>query len=323
MIGYYVHHHGQGHLHRAIALAHALDEPVTGLSSLPRPDAWAGPWVDLPRDDAGAAPQDVTAGGQLHWVPLGDAGLRARSAVLSAWLERDRPRLVVVDVSVEVALLVRLHGVAVVGVVLPGRRTDPPHLLGFRASSALVTFSPLPARDLLPGVPADVVRRVESLGAISRFAPTEPAPVPHTVVVLQGRGGVLTRRTAEELALLTPGWTWTVLGGDGRWVDDVSVVLREATVVVTHAGESALADTAAHRRPAVVVTGDRPFAEQRTTAAALEAPEWPAVVVPHFPDDGWPVLLERAAALDGRAWSRWYDGRAAERFAGVVARVAA
>ena len=55
MIGYYVHHHGLGHLMRFRAIAAHLRTPVTGLSSLPRPPAWSGPWLHLERDDDGAA----------------------------------------------------------------------------------------------------------------------------------------------------------------------------------------------------------------------------------------------------------------------------
>ena len=40
MIGYYVHHQGNGHLHRAMTVAPHLPEPVTGFSSLPRPESW-------------------------------------------------------------------------------------------------------------------------------------------------------------------------------------------------------------------------------------------------------------------------------------------
>ena len=89
VIGYYVHHHGTGHLHRAMTVAPHLAEPVTGLSSLPRPEAWAGPWIELPRDDSAAPyPAPTTAAqGRLHWVPLGDAGLRARMAAISAWID--------------------------------------------------------------------------------------------------------------------------------------------------------------------------------------------------------------------------------------------
>ncbi|MBM0125706.1 glycosyltransferase [Pimelobacter simplex] len=327
MIGYYVHHQGRGHLHRAQALAAALNEEVTGLSSFSRPADWHGGWVELPRDDEQASPYDVSAGGQLHWAPVGEPGLRARSAAISAWLEEARPRLVVVDVSVEVALLVRLHGVPVLSVVLPGRRTDPVHLLGFRASSALVAFSPPAAEELAPDLPADIAARVVSLGAVSRYAPAtgarERSGGSRHVVVLMGKGGEsMTRLGAESLRSLAPGWRWTVLGGPGGWVDDVSAVLRNADVVVTNAGQSALADIAAHRRPAVVIPAERPFDEQATTAAMLERGDWPAIVLPEFPRAGWPGLLERASRLDGRGWQRWCDGQAAHRFARVVADAA-
>jgi hypothetical protein len=111
MIGYYVHHHGRGDLHHAQALAESLDTPVAGLSSLPRPHSWSGPWVDLPRDDDGAPDVDVTAGDQLHWAPLGHAGLRSRTAAVSEWIRAADPAGIVVDVSVEIALHARLHGI--------------------------------------------------------------------------------------------------------------------------------------------------------------------------------------------------------------------
>ncbi|MCW2817320.1 MAG: hypothetical protein JWR42_107, partial [Marmoricola sp.] len=73
MIGWYVHHQGRGHLHRAqtvVALLHARSGvEVTGLSTLPRPADWPGPWRQLPPDDAAAreggtgAAVDPTAGG--------------------------------------------------------------------------------------------------------------------------------------------------------------------------------------------------------------------------------------------------------------------
>ena len=62
MIGYYIHHQGRGHLNRAMAIAAALDQPVTGLSSQPRPAAWVGDWVELARDDESRPPpRDVDA----------------------------------------------------------------------------------------------------------------------------------------------------------------------------------------------------------------------------------------------------------------------
>lgn len=314
-IGYYVHHVGHGHLHRATALAAHLaltgGPPVTGLSSLPRPPGWHGDWVSLDRDDDGDTPHP-TAGGRLHWAPLRHGGLRARSAAVSAWIADARPQAMVVDVSVEMVLLARLHGVPVVSVVLPGRRDDAAHLLGFEVADELVGFWPPDAHDMLHGVPFEVKDRLRCVGALSRFpvAPAQaPAPSGRRAVLMLGGGG-------HTPVVPPPGrWTWTVLGGD-HWVPDPSQALREADVVVTHAGQNALAETAAARRPAVVVPQQRPHDEQATTAAVLRDGGWPATVLGEWPTDD--EALETAVALDGEAWSGWCDGHAVERFADVV-----
>ena len=91
MIGYYVHHVGQGHLRQALAVTAASSQPFTLLSSLQRPAGYDGPWVQLPRDDTNDAPTDPTAFGQLHWAPIGDAGLRDRMAMIAEWIRTARP----------------------------------------------------------------------------------------------------------------------------------------------------------------------------------------------------------------------------------------
>lgn len=326
-LGWYVHHHGRGHLHRALAVARELDEPVTGLSSLPRPEGWAGDWVHLAPDDPPAGPGDATAGGRLHWVPPHHPGLSRRSRQVSAWLDATRPRAVVVDVSVEVTLLVRLHGVPVVGVVLPGRRDDAAHRLALDVSDLLVGAWPAEVTDvMLPGLPADVRDRVHGVGALSRHPVAHGSTAGRTVTFLGGAGGQdLTAEARDDLLdrarATTPDWSWTV-AGPGRWHDDVAGLLQRSRVVVTHAGQNALAEVAAARRPAVVVPQTRPHEEQVTSAAALAAGGWPVAVLPALPETGWPDLLERAARLDGSAWSSWCDGGAVGRFAALLRDVA-
>lgn len=324
MIGYYVHHQGSGHLHRATVLAQSLDEPVTGLSSLPKPEGWAGEWVRLERDDAWAEEAGDTADGFLHWAPLGEPGLRSRMAAISTWIGETAPSLVVSDVSVEIALLARLHGVPVVSVVLPGDRGDRAHRLGRAASSALVAFWPEEAEGMVRGVDEPL----HCVGAVSRF-PVQDQPVRRTsarrVVVLGGRGGGgLTDAELEVARAQTPGWQWEVLGGaDGPWLTDPFPSICEADVVVTHAGQNAIAEVAAARRPAIVVPADRPHDEQHSTARVLAGESWPALVEFGFPAAGWAERLERAARLDGSGWERWCDGHAPERFAALVAGLVA
>lgn len=326
MIGYYVHHHGSGHLMRAGVLTRALGELVTGLSSLPRPQDWSGEWVQLERDDVSPTVSQPTAHDRLHWAPLHDPGLRRRTTQISQWIESAVPRLMIVDVSTEVCLLTRLHGVPVVSTVLPGRRGDAAHQLGFEVADVLVAFWPAQAREMLVDVPDNVRAKVRPVGALSRFAGRdswERRPGAPRVTLLAGAGGDnLTGEQLEQARAQSPHWDWTILSRAlGDWTPDPWPAIRDADVVVTHAGQNALAEVAAARRPAVIVPQQRPHDEQVTTSEVLRCGDWPAMVVDHFPDKGWGDRLDHARELDGRLWSRWCDGEAARRFVEVVRAV--
>jgi hypothetical protein len=318
VIGYYVHHVGAGHLHRALAVAERASSTVTGLSSLPRPDGWPGEWVRLARDDESCHAFDPTAGGRLHWVPQGDAGLRQRMAALSRWIDTAHPGVMVSDVSVEVTLLARLHGIPVVSVVLPGARGDRGHRNAFAVSSGLVAAWPAQATGMVRGLAPAERRRLRCVGGLSRLPVGDPPVRPHgrSVLVLSGRGGG--HPSADQLraaAQDAPGWHWQHLGGSGDWCDDPAKPLDDADVVVIQAGQSAVADVAARRRPAIVVPAARPFGEQLATAMALRRDGWPCEVVPELPEGDWAQRLERAADLDASRWSAWCDGHAADRMA--------
>ena len=322
MIGYYVHHVGAGHLHRAQAVVDRTEATVTGLSSLPAPVGWRGPWVQLDRDDAGDGPVDATARGRLHWVPEGDTGLRRRMAALSAWIETARPELVVTDVSVEVTLLARLHGVPVVSVVLPGHRGDHAHRSAYAVSSGLVAAWPAQAAGMVHGLTRADSRRLLHVGGLSRLPVARTQATrsgSRSVLLLSGRGGGHpSEEQVRTAAADAPHWRWRVLGGSGEWCDDPAGALDEADVVVVQAGQSAVADVAASRRPAVVVPAGRPFGEQLATARVLDRGDWPCRVMPRLTATGWPQLLDEMAGLDGDAWGSWCDGGAADRFAAYL-----
>ncbi len=331
MIGYYVHHVGRGHLHRALAVAGHLSESVTALSSMPVDERWPGPWLALARDDAGGPPQDATAGGQLHWAPRHDAGLQDRMAAIAGWIARHRPSVMVVDLSVEVIALARLMGVPTVAVTLPGIRDDAAHRLGFELADAIVAPWPARYRDLGPSLER-YRAKVHHVGAISRYAGRSlgvpdagvaGVPAPYRVLALSGTGDSPAGRPAtgsEDPAV--PGWHWQALG-PGRWNADPWNEICAADVIVTHAGLGALADVAAARRPTVVIPRARPHDEQVTTAAVLAAGNL-AVVADQEPDSPaqWHALLERAQQLGGGNWSHWSDGAGAARMAALVEAIA-
>ena len=328
MIGYYIHHQGMGHLRRAQAIAAELPPgSVTGLSSRPRPEGWTGHWVQLDRDDTSTDPRGVDAGGHLHWVPVHDAGLRSRTARLAGWILDAAPAALVADVSVEAAVLARLHGVPVVTVALPGTREDPAHALGYGISDAVIAAWPPQAGNMLRSADS-VLDRVEPVGAISGL-PVQPGRAPgpvSRVLVLGGAGGGgMADAEIDSARRQTPGVAWEALGTTaGNRTSDPLPHLLSASLVVTHAGQGALADVAAAGVPALVVPQERPHEEQLTTGRALAAmPDLPVIVSDSYSRQDWAAVLEAAALLDGRNWSAWNDGRGAARAAQIITRVAA
>jgi hypothetical protein len=326
VIGYYAHHHGRGHVQRAACIAAHLAEPTTILSSAATGEPAFADRIVLARDDDGPVRGDPTAGGVLHWAPPGHAGLRRRMATIAEWIERVRPTAMVVDVSVEVATLCRLMGVPVVVVAMRGDRTDRAHRLGYDLADGLIACWPEELAD--PDWPAGWTAKTCFASAFSRFDARIGSPAPPTdgrrhVAVLMGAGGTdIGVDQVAAAAAATPEWDWDVLGGRAGWHADPWPVLQRADVVVTHAGQNALAEVAASRTPAVVIPQDRPHREQFAAADLLERAEL-ATVRRHWPaPDAWPRLLETTAARDGRAWARWCPGDGAERAARFVAGTA-
>jgi hypothetical protein len=291
MIGYYVHHVGQGHAQRARAVIEQLPGPVTVLSSLPPLPAWRHDWIVLPRDDhAAVAPDDPTAGGLLHWVPRHDRGLQDRMVVLADWFAKYDPDVLVSDLSMEVTALARLMGIPVVTVALPGAREDPAHQLGYGLSDAILAPWPHLDADMCPGLKAHA-GKVHHVGGLSRFD-GRPVIGSHatqsgSVLSISGSGGIPPRQRP-----LTPGWHWTVRGPE-QWVNDPWPELCAADVVVAHCGLGVLGEIAA-----TILDGEPEAAD-------------------------WPRILTEAAQSDGAAWSAWSDGHAARRAAAVIAEVAA
>jgi hypothetical protein len=246
-------------------------------------------------------------------------------AQLASWIEAARPRLLVVDVSVEVAVFARLMGVPVAVMAMPGIRTDDPHQLAFQIASIIVAPWPAGTDPMTGGRRWD--HKLRCVGALSRFD-ARPAPTPRAngrsrVVVLSGRGGsAIGADQISDAAQSTSDWDWEVLGGPSRFQPDPWAALTRADVIVTHAGQNAVAEVAAARRPAIVIPQDRPHGEQRATARelgraglALVRTRWPAA-------DEWPELLASASRVGGEGWSRWSDGRGGDRAALLLASVA-
>ena len=242
---------------------------------------------------------------------------------VARWVAEAQPAAIVTDVSVEIAVFARLLGVPVIVVALPGKRFDAPHALVHRLADHIIAAWPQELH--VPAWLRPYEHKTSYVGGVSRFdgrlcspdgggtASSNPR-----VLVLAGANEQFGARV-DECAAACPGTTWTAIGGtDGCWVDDPWQQICAADVVVTHAGQGAVADVAAARQRAVVIPQPRPYGEQSATAEVLRAHRL-ATVARRWPDArAWPGLISDAMAGDPQRWTRWQVSDAAGRAARAI-----
>lgn len=333
-IGYYVHHQGAGHRHRAMAIAARAPERFvllgTGLSEGAEPIRT----IDLPDDRLENEPFAGQDGVQarpaaLHYAPIDHDGIRRRVARITDWFAAERPALIVVDVSCEVAMLARLASVPTLYVRLHGERTDHAHVDAFHAAAALLAPYARALDD--PGVaPWIVAKTMYCPGLVKRSVDATVDPA--IVLVVVGRGGSSIDGAAWAMAAAaTPDRQWHVIGAGvpiatmpdnlhfHGWVDDAEAWIARAGVVVGGAGDGLVGAVIAARRPYICTPEPRAFAEQHVKANRLVA-VGAAIMCADPATATWPMLLAAAEALDTRVMAALDD---AEGAANTAARLVA
>lgn len=323
-IGYYVHHHGAGHLARARVIRDATSLPVTLLGSRIGADG-----IELADDrlDDGFEGTDRSADrpDALHYAPFDHPGIRSRVARISRWIEQASPALMIVDVSVEVAMLARLASVPVVYVRLNGQRDDPAHLEAFRGAKALI--APFACELEHRSTPEWVRTKTCYAPGLTDAAP-KPGAARGGVLVILGEGGTsVTPQAIAEAASACPQRQWRVVGRMsapsscpanlefGGWCDRVAEEVAEASVVVGAAGDGVVGLVMASDRPFVCIPEPRPFGEQHATASGLHRTG--AAIVRHaWPDaQDWPAIIASALALGPAGRRTLHDPQAAAKLA--------
>lgn len=319
-IGYYVHHHGEGHRRRAIAIGQLMENVMllgTGLAG--RSENL--PCIDLPDDrldDSFAGMDHTDRPSSLHYAPLDHEGIRQRVAMVTAWVAQARPRLMVVDVSAEMAMLARLASVPTIYVRLNGSRLDAAHLDAFRGAIALLApfYEALDDDDVPTWVREKTFYAPGIVQAPSRLASKSD----DAIVVVLGRGGdVANGEHWATAARALPTRSWRIIGpctvpADRPinlelrgWVEDADAQIAAAGVVIGASGDGVVSAVLAARRPFICLPEPRPFDEQLSKARRLAAVggaivryDWPA-------PQQWADLIDQAikqadhwpACLDG------------------------
>lgn len=304
---YYAHDHGSGHLRHAARAAATGAFDLTVATAVPGAERMLPAGVGL-----APLPSDVVPGyrqrpgSSLHYAPTGPV-IRQRFARLLEVARQVQPDAVVVDVSVETALFLRLAGYPVIHRRMHGDRRDPAHELVYAEADHLIAHYGPALEDrrwrerfgdktTFLGAPDTTgrlgVRACPRRGGGGLPASAAPDARPEICVVTGTGGGGVRWADLVRAAGQVPGAGWNVYGPvrdapggapeeEWRdcgppppnlvlhgWTDDLPARLRQADLLVVSAGYSAVADAAASGRPLVLAPEERPFEEQEHFAAA-------------------------------------------------------
>ena len=205
-IGYYAHHHGSGHCRQADKLAALLptecQKQLTVFTSLAADDYMFTTITDAQIVRLRAEDElmdDVLAGraGQywqpscLHYSPVGNRDIQTRSWQILDAIQQRQIDLMIIDVSVEVAMLCRVVSVPYLYVRLAGIRDDTPHSAAF--AGALGLLAPYPQELEATGTADWVRQKTFYLG----FLPSESNEILTYLIFLQ----MLKNKTTDEVSL--------------------------------------------------------------------------------------------------------------------------
>lgn len=333
-IGYYVHHHGEGHRQRARAIAAQAPGRFTLIGT--GVDEVSGPFetLDLPddrpldRDTFDGVDGEAARPDALHYAPVHHDGVRERTRIFASWIAERRPALMVVDVSVEMAMLARLCATPTIYVRLAGARWDAAHLDAFRGAQALL--APFDPRCEDADVPDWVLAKTFYSSGLGSFSPLAKK-TGNVILVAFGRGGSRTAaKDLEDAARATPDRQWRVIGSlDGPapespnleiagWVDRADEEIGSAGIVIGGAGDGVLGAVAAAGKAYVCIPEDRPFGEQLAKASALEAAGAAVVLGSWPPGAKWPEVLRKASAIGSGAIAGFHDRHGAAKAAANI-----
>ena len=313
-LGYYAHHHGSGHCRQIDKLAALL--PVDAKSQLIvftslSPDDYNFTAVDetqivrLQTEDECA--DDVLKGrageyfqpASLHYSPVGNSNIQKRSHKILDTIYQHHIDLMVIDVSVEVAMLCRAASIPYLYIRLPGIRDDTPHLNAF--AGALALLAPYPRLLEATMTPEwvgkktlyldfinttqqkeltyhEFIRILEKLNTLNLKDWEEDAPT--IITVIKGYGGhKAIDMKLPELRRLLPNAFIISLGpindnmrchvDIAAQVNDVTPFIQHSDYLVMACGLNAVSQAYDYTTPLVVLPDDRPHQEQEVMAQAL------------------------------------------------------
>lgn len=313
-IAFYIHHHGSGHLMRAISIASKLNRPVTFMGSGLRQHQQLIPeyvtCIHLPLDVGTGTDVYESTGSEvdaLHYAPLNVKGIRDRNQILGNFFVSAFPVILIVDVSMEITLFARLCGIPTIVMRQHGYRNDPAHLAAYQSASLLIAPYPQAIQsDSLDWVD----RKTIFSGGFSRYSEREIKEQdgnPYQIAVLCGKGGTsLSARFLNHLAITCPMYEFHGIGNmeevsihhpsNLRYhgeIDDPIQVLASCRLIIGNGGHNTVMEATSLEKRFICIPEERPFDEQLHKARMLQKVfDTPIITTGELYTVDWSTLIQ-------------------------------
>lgn len=288
MLGYYAHHHGSGHANYAQILSKAFAyESVVFTSSNFQFDEK----INLEKlasedpDGTGIDQKYIPPPAYLHYSPVGQKSIQLRSAQILNRIIREEVKLLVIDVSAEIAALARSASIPYAYVRLPGERKDPGHLQAFQGAVFLLAYFPEAFES--SNTPAWVKEKTIYLGFFNRFSCNQKLKFKNqnsylkNVCVISGKGG--NEKLLRSLPKLQKRFSYSEINVYGAQVPsrqrgnlnfrksapNIMKTLQDADIIVANCGLNLTSEIIETGKPFLSIPENRPFGEQEYMHAFL------------------------------------------------------
>lgn len=327
-IGYYVHHHGTGHMRRALAVIAHIPHRVILFASAEAPTKLPSNVTFVKLDDDAIEGFEQPSNSLLMYSPYSPSILKRYDQILQAIIAFGI-KTMYVDVSLEVALFCKTLGLTVGHNVMIGERDDSRHdflysLCDFYLSDDTPLLSSASRRH--------AITNLTQLGGISRYPVAQPRPlqsIKNVLVTVSPKSQVSLIEDVQNAARHYPAIEWHVIGQAGTVsdtpnlvihgaVDDPKTYYEQADVVIGAGGHNTIMDVASFGKPFVCIPEARPYNEQVSAANALRD-NGLAVVKDGWPKaDEWDEIFSQLRSVDIQAFQSIVDDNAAGKAAAII-----
>lgn len=292
MIGYYAHSHGSGHCNYANLFAKVFGKSLTVFTDRGHAFDAGTEVVMLENEDPDGSEYQRSRFPEpraLHYAPVNIAKITRRNKTILDNVLKRSISLLIIDVSVEMAMLARVSSIPYSYVRLQGDRSDTQHLNAFEGASFLLAYFPKEMESA--DIPSWISNKTIYLGFLSKFmfdrAPSKrpvefilgPKPI---LLHLTGFGGTRSFDFGNlpecyDVYAIGPGRSGS--GGHSGIkhigvVDDTRAFIENADIVIAACGSNTTSEILSLGKRFLAAPEKRHFGEQEYIAENLDRLGW-------------------------------------------------